>query len=43
VKDIGSGIKVASVRDPFGNSFSIIANPHFKRDDKWPEWIPVKK
>ena len=33
VKDVGGGIKVASVRDPFGNLFSIIENPHFKRDD----------
>ena len=30
VKDVGGGIKVASVRDPFGNMFSIIENPHFK-------------
>jgi len=33
VKDVGSGIKVASVRDPFGNLFSIIENPHFKLDE----------
>ena len=32
VNDVGGGIKVASVRDPFGNLFSIIENPHFKRD-----------
>ncbi len=30
VKDVGGGIKVASVRDPFGNFFGIIENPHFK-------------
>ena len=30
VKDVGGGIKVASVRDPFGNLFSIIENTHFK-------------
>ena len=30
VKDVGEGIKVGSVRDPFGNLFSIIENPHFK-------------
>lgn len=29
VKDVGGGIKVASVRDPFGNVFSVIENPHF--------------
>lgn len=28
--DVGGGIKVASVRDPFGNLFGIIENPHFK-------------
>jgi hypothetical protein len=27
---VGEGIKVASVRDPFGNIFGIIENPHFK-------------
>ncbi len=26
VKDVGGGIKVASVRDPFGNLFGIIEN-----------------
>jgi catechol 2,3-dioxygenase-like lactoylglutathione lyase family enzyme len=29
VKDVGEGIKVASVVDPFGNVLSIIENPHF--------------
>lgn len=33
VKDVGGGIKVASVRDPFGNLFSIIENPHFKLEE----------
>lgn len=33
VKDVGGGIKVASVRDPFGNLFSIIENPHFRLED----------
>jgi predicted enzyme related to lactoylglutathione lyase len=32
LKDVGGGIKVASVRDPFGNLFSIIENPRFKLD-----------
>ena len=27
--DVGEGIKVASVTDPFGNTFAIIENPHF--------------
>ena len=30
---VGGGIKVASVRDPFGNLFGIIENPHFKLED----------
>jgi predicted enzyme related to lactoylglutathione lyase len=30
VQDVGEGIKVASVTDPFGNIFGIIENPHFK-------------
>lgn len=28
-KDVGGGIRVASVCDPFGNVFGIIENPHF--------------
>ena len=27
--DVGEGIKVATVRDPYGNLFGIIENPHF--------------
>jgi predicted enzyme related to lactoylglutathione lyase len=30
VREVGGGIKVASVLDPFGNVFAIIENPHFK-------------
>jgi predicted enzyme related to lactoylglutathione lyase len=33
VKDVGGGIKVAAVRDPFGNVFGIIENPHFNPKD----------
>jgi predicted enzyme related to lactoylglutathione lyase len=29
VQDVGEGIKVATVRDPFGNVFGMIENPHF--------------
>lgn len=29
LKDVGEGIKVAAVADPFGNTFGIIENPHF--------------
>lgn len=30
VKDVGEGIKVGTVKDPFGNAFGIIENPNFK-------------
>jgi predicted enzyme related to lactoylglutathione lyase len=30
IQDVGGGIKIALVRDPFGNAFGIIENPHFK-------------
>lgn len=30
VQDVGEGIKVASVADPFGNVIGLIENPHFK-------------
>lgn len=29
-RDVGGEIFVATVRDPFGNTFGIIENPHFK-------------
>jgi predicted enzyme related to lactoylglutathione lyase len=29
VQDVGEGIKVATVADPFGNHFGVIENPHF--------------
>ena len=29
VQDVGDGIKVASVLDPFGNILGVIENPHF--------------
>ena len=29
VKEVGEGIKVATVADPFGNSIGLIENPHF--------------
>src|SRR5438034_952989 len=28
--DVGDGITVASVKDPWGNAFGIIYNPHFE-------------
>ena len=30
VQDVGEGIKVAEVADPFGNILGVIENPHFK-------------
>jgi predicted enzyme related to lactoylglutathione lyase len=29
VRDVGGGIRVATVTDPFGNVFGLIENPHF--------------
>ncbi|MCB1058088.1 MAG: VOC family protein [Acidobacteria bacterium] len=31
VTEVGEGIKVAAVLDPFGNRFGLIENPHFDR------------
>ncbi len=33
ITDVGEGIQVATVRDPFGNVFGIIENPHFKIEE----------
>ena len=30
LQEVGGGIKVAVVRDPFGNALGIIENPHFQ-------------
>lgn len=30
VQDVGDGIKVAAVTDPFGNTIGLIQNPHFE-------------
>jgi predicted enzyme related to lactoylglutathione lyase len=30
VAEVGGGIRVATVLDPFGNVFGLIENPHFK-------------
>lgn len=29
LKDVGGGIRVASLLDPYGNQFGLIDNPHF--------------
>jgi predicted enzyme related to lactoylglutathione lyase len=33
LKEVGAGIKVASIRDPFGNLIGIIENPNFNLRD----------
>lgn len=33
ITDVGEGIKVAAVEDPFGNRLGIIQNPHFNPKD----------
>jgi predicted enzyme related to lactoylglutathione lyase len=30
VQEVGGGIRVATVRDPFGNRFGLIENPNFR-------------
>jgi hypothetical protein len=30
IKDVGEGIKVGTVADPFGNVIGLIENPHFQ-------------
>ena len=32
VQDVGGGIRVAAVKDPFGNVFGVIENPHFSTE-----------
>jgi len=34
VQDVGDGIRLAVVSDPFGNPFGIIDNPHFTIQDR---------
>jgi predicted enzyme related to lactoylglutathione lyase len=33
VTDVGDGIRVAAVQDPFGNRFGLIENPNFRKQD----------
>ena len=33
VKEVGGGIKVAALKDPFGNVFGLIENPNFNAQD----------
>jgi predicted enzyme related to lactoylglutathione lyase len=34
VQDVGEGILIGTVHDPFGNVLGIIQNPHFKLEEK---------
>lgn len=33
IQDVGEGIKLATVQDPWGNVFGVIENPHFRLED----------
>lgn len=30
VQDVGGGVKIGAVRDPFGNVLGVVENPHFQ-------------
>lgn len=30
IQDVGGGVKIGAVRDPWGNVFGIVENPHFR-------------
>ncbi len=32
IEDVGEGIKVATILDPFGNHFGLIENPHYQKE-----------
>ncbi|GCE30070.1 glyoxalase [Dictyobacter alpinus] len=34
IEDVGDGIRIGSVIDPFGNTLGIVENPHFSFDEK---------
>ena len=33
VQDVGGGVKIGAVRDPFGNVLGVVENPHFRIED----------
>jgi len=33
IQDVGEGIRVATIADPFGNPIGLIENPHFHKPD----------
>lgn len=30
IQDVGGGVKIGAVRDPFGNVLGVVENPHFR-------------
>ena len=34
VQDVGGGVKIGAVRDPFGNVLGVVENPHFRFDEQ---------
>jgi predicted enzyme related to lactoylglutathione lyase len=40
VQEVGGGIRVAAVSDPFGNVIGIIENPHFQIQESQPPSAP---
>ena len=33
VQDVGGGVKIGAVRDPFGNVLGVVENPHFRFEE----------
>ena len=33
VQDVGGGVKIGAVKDPFGNVLGVVENPHFRYDE----------
>ncbi len=33
VQDVGGGVKIGAVRDPFGNLLGVVENPHFRFEE----------
>jgi predicted enzyme related to lactoylglutathione lyase len=33
VQDVGGGVKIGAVRDPFGNVLGVVENPHFRYEE----------
>jgi predicted enzyme related to lactoylglutathione lyase len=33
IQDVGGGVKIGAVRDPFGNVLGVVENPHFRFEE----------